>query len=67
MSRYRRAKATGSSYFFTVVAYRRQPILCDKAIRNALRASFDISPPCACGVYAHDWAVAMESAVLGYD
>ncbi len=47
MSRYRRANAAGSSYFFTVVAYRRQPILCDKAIRNALRASFDISPPCA--------------------
>ena len=39
MSRYRRAKATGSSYFFTVVAYRRQSILCDEAIRNALRAS----------------------------
>ncbi len=38
MSRYRRAKATGSSYFFTVLAYRRQSILCDEAIRNALRA-----------------------------
>ena len=41
MSRYRRAKATGSSYFFTVVAYRRQSILCDEAIRNALRASIE--------------------------
>ncbi|MDO9102753.1 MAG: hypothetical protein Q7U50_10990, partial [Candidatus Nitrotoga sp.] len=39
MSRYRRAMAAGSSYFFTVVAYRRQSILCDEAIRNALRAS----------------------------
>jgi REP element-mobilizing transposase RayT len=36
MSRYRRAIAAGSSYFFTVVAYRRQSILCDEAIRNAL-------------------------------
>ena len=41
MSRYRRAKATGSSYFFTVVAYRRQPILCDETIRNALRVSIE--------------------------
>ncbi len=41
MSRYRRAKATGSSYFFTVVAYRRQSILCDEAIRNALHASIE--------------------------
>ncbi|HEX5338131.1 MAG TPA: transposase, partial [Gallionella sp.] len=39
MSRYRRATAGGSSYFFTVVAYRRQPILCEDAIRNALRAA----------------------------
>lgn len=42
MSRYRRANATGSSYFFTVVTYRRQPILCDEAIRNALRASIEM-------------------------
>ncbi len=41
MSRYRRAKAAGSSYFFTVVAYRRQPILCDAPIRNALRAAIE--------------------------
>ncbi|MEQ1583225.1 MAG: hypothetical protein ABL875_04070 [Candidatus Nitrotoga sp.] len=41
MSRYRRAKTAGSSYFFTVVAYRRQSILCDEAIRNALRASIE--------------------------
>ena len=37
MSRYRRATAAGGSFFFTVVAYRRQPILCDVAIRTALR------------------------------
>ena len=36
MSRYRRATAAGSSYFFTVVAYWRQPVLCGEAIRNAL-------------------------------
>ena len=41
MSRHRRAMAAGSSYFFTVVAYRRQSILCDEAIRNALRASIE--------------------------
>ena len=37
MSRYRRADTPGASYFFTVVAYRRQPILCDEPIRAALR------------------------------
>jgi putative transposase len=41
MSRYRRATATGSSYFFTVVAYRRQPILCDEAVRDALRTAIE--------------------------
>ncbi|MBS0307401.1 MAG: transposase [Proteobacteria bacterium] len=37
MSRYRRATQTGSSYFFTVVTHRRQPILCDDMVRTALR------------------------------
>jgi putative transposase len=37
MSRYRRADAPGASYFFTVVTYRRQPILCDAPLRAALR------------------------------
>ncbi|MGA8147464.1 MAG: transposase [Gallionellaceae bacterium] len=41
MSRYRRATATGSSYFFTVVAYRRQPVLCSETIRNALGAAIE--------------------------
>jgi putative transposase len=41
MSHYRRATTTGSSYFFTVVAYRRQSILWDEAIRKALRASIE--------------------------
>lgn len=39
MSRYRRASQTGASYFFTVVTYRRQPILCDVPVRSALRAA----------------------------
>ena len=37
MSRYRRAITVGGTFFFSVVAYRRQPILCDAAIRTALR------------------------------
>ncbi|MFZ1546532.1 MAG: hypothetical protein WAT12_05460 [Candidatus Nitrotoga sp.] len=41
MSRYRRAMVAGLIYFFTVVAYRRQSILCDEAIHNALRASIE--------------------------
>ncbi|OOZ38085.1 transposase [Solemya pervernicosa gill symbiont] len=41
MSNYRRSQIQGSSYFFTVVSYRRQPILCDTAIRNALRRAID--------------------------
>jgi putative transposase len=36
MSRYRRAFG-GSCYFFTVVTYRRRAILCDDAVRLALR------------------------------
>jgi putative transposase len=41
MSRYRRSDTTGATYFFTVVAYRRQPILCDAPIRQALRAAIE--------------------------
>lgn len=41
MSRYRRATTPNTSYFFTVVAYRRQPILCDEPIRNALRTAIE--------------------------
>ena len=35
MSRYRRS-LTGSTYFFTVVAYRRRPVFCNPAIRASL-------------------------------
>lgn len=41
MSRYRRATTAGSSYFFTVVSYQRQPILCDDSIRDALRKAIE--------------------------
>ena len=37
MSRYRRANTPGATYFFTVVSYRRQRILCDDPVRAALR------------------------------
>ncbi len=37
MPNYRRAKTKGGTYFFTVVTYRRQNILCDEVVRNAFR------------------------------
>ena len=37
MPDYRRAKEAGGTYFFTVVSYRRQNILCEEGIRHALR------------------------------
>lgn len=37
MSDYRRARVAGGTFFFTVVSYRRQMILCDEFVRNALR------------------------------
>jgi len=47
MSRYRRS-ITGTTYFFTVVAYRRRPIFCDPVIRTnlaqAIRFVRDIRP-----------------------
>jgi putative transposase len=39
MSHYRRADTAGATYFFTVVSYRRQRILCDEPLRTALRDS----------------------------
>jgi putative transposase len=38
--RYRRARAPGATYFFTVVTYRRRPILCDPDHVRLLRAAF---------------------------
>jgi putative transposase len=37
MSRYRRAKVGGATYFFTVVTYRRQPLLIRPDVMDALR------------------------------
>ncbi len=37
MSHYRRASTPGATYFFTVITYKRQNILCQKPIREALR------------------------------
>ncbi|MCF6212165.1 MAG: transposase [Gammaproteobacteria bacterium] len=41
MSNYRRANTAGGTYFFTVVSYRRQEILCDERVRSALREGID--------------------------
>ncbi|MCQ8103919.1 transposase [Methylomonas sp. SURF-2] len=43
MSRYRRLQNPGATYFFTVVTYRRQAILCDEPIREALRTAIAIT------------------------
>jgi REP element-mobilizing transposase RayT len=37
MSRYRRTDLPGATYFFTVVTYRRRPILWNERVRVALR------------------------------
>ena len=39
MSHYLRAAICGGTYFFTVVTYRRRPILCDAPVRAALRSA----------------------------
>ncbi len=39
MSRYRRSLATSASFFFTVNAYRRRPVLTHPDVRAALRAA----------------------------
>ena len=41
MSNYRRAKTKGGTYFFTVVLYRRQNILCHDDMRHALREAIE--------------------------
>ena len=38
MSHYRRANTAGVTYFFTVVTYRRQPMLCDTPARKTVTA-----------------------------
>ncbi len=41
MSRYRRSLLAGGTYFFTVVTYRRESILCDELLRNTLRSAIE--------------------------
>lgn len=41
MSRYRRVSVAGGCYFFTVVTHRRRTILCDDAVRFALRNAIE--------------------------
>jgi putative transposase len=40
MPQYRRAKAEGATYFFTVVTHRRQPVLCLPETLDAMEAVF---------------------------
>lgn len=41
MPEYRRANIKGGTYFFTVNTYRRQPVLTDEDVRDALREGID--------------------------
>ena len=41
MSRFRRVSIAGGCYFFTVVSYRRRPILCGDTVRHALRRAIE--------------------------
>ncbi|MCW8906602.1 MAG: transposase [Sedimenticola sp.] len=41
MSWYRRATTAGATYFFTIVTYRRQPILCEPLFRRELRREIE--------------------------
>lgn len=41
MPEYRRASTKGGTYFFTVNTYRRQPVLIDEDVRDALREGID--------------------------
>ena len=42
MSRYRRSNVTGATYFFTVMAYKRNPILTHEAVRVAMREAIEL-------------------------
>jgi putative transposase len=41
MSLYRRDNTPGSTWFFTVVTFRRQPVLCDDPVREAIRSAIE--------------------------
>ena len=40
MSNYRRLLVKGGTYFFTVVTYKRQPLLCEEHALSRLKAAF---------------------------
>jgi putative transposase len=56
MSRYRRDNTPGATWFFTVVTYRRRPILCDEPMRAALRRAIELT--------RLDWPFAIDAWVL---
>ena len=41
MSDYRRSRARGGTFFFTVVTYQRKPLLLDAPVRHALRLAIN--------------------------
>ncbi len=43
MPNYRRLWVPGGTFFFTVVSYRRQPVLCDPPVRAALRKAIAVA------------------------
>jgi len=46
MSQYRRAIIPGATYFFTLVTYRRRPILCDPLALGHIGWAMLCCPPC---------------------
>lgn len=48
MSRYRRSRAPGATYFFTVTTHNRRPVLLEesvrKALRHAIQSARDVAP-----------------------
>lgn len=51
----RRANTQGGTYFFTVNTYRRQPILTDTVVRQALREGIAKTRYVMQGHYRADW------------
>ena len=56
MSHYRRDDTPGATWFFTVVTYRRQEILCKEAVRKSLREAIAMT--------RIDWPFQVDAWVL---
>ena len=56
MSRYRRDNAPGATWFFTVVTFNRQNVLCDEPVRTALREAIQFT--------RRDWPFRVDAWVL---